>query len=182
MEREPSSLRWDSNVWLWVLRDSDHWQIALKIADPSSRQRGRHKTKIKAIVRQKKGKRKIWSWAPKGCPTPRHTDWPTVSRAVTSTSITRCHIPEDSFITASWKLLNLTSQICTIIHFSVIHRRRLDSAPSSGKSLFSWAQSIDLVLISVNHNFRFYINHFSIRIFYGHISTSSPTTCSSTGT
>jgi hypothetical protein len=27
-----------------------------------------------AIFRQKKGKRKIWSWAPKGCPTPRHTD------------------------------------------------------------------------------------------------------------
>jgi hypothetical protein len=28
MKREPSSLRLDSNVRLWVFRDSDHWQIA----------------------------------------------------------------------------------------------------------------------------------------------------------
>jgi hypothetical protein len=45
---------------------------------PSSRQRGRPKTKNKAIFRQKKGKNKTWSWAPKGCPTPRHTDWPSI--------------------------------------------------------------------------------------------------------
>jgi hypothetical protein len=31
-------------------------------------------SKSKAIVRQKKGKSKTWSWAPKGWPTPRHTD------------------------------------------------------------------------------------------------------------
>jgi hypothetical protein len=85
-EREPRSLRWDSNAWLWVLRDSDHWQIALQITDPSSRQRGRPKAKGKAIFRQKKGKNEIWSWAPKGCQTPRPTDWLTVSRKVTSTS------------------------------------------------------------------------------------------------
>jgi hypothetical protein len=54
MEREPSSLRWDSNVWLWVLHDSDHWQIALQITDPSSRQREHSKTRSKKIVRQKK--------------------------------------------------------------------------------------------------------------------------------
>jgi hypothetical protein len=36
----PWSLRWDSKVWLWVLRDSDHWVITLQTADPSSRQRG----------------------------------------------------------------------------------------------------------------------------------------------
>jgi hypothetical protein len=36
-ERVTSSLRWDSNVWLWVLRDSDYWQIAVQITDPSSR-------------------------------------------------------------------------------------------------------------------------------------------------
>jgi hypothetical protein len=70
-EREPSSLRWDNNAWLWVLSDSDHWQIALQITNPSSRQTGSPKTKSKAIVRQKKGKRKIWPWAPKGCPTPK---------------------------------------------------------------------------------------------------------------
>jgi hypothetical protein len=71
MEREPSSFRWDSNVWIWVLRDCDHWQIAFQVTDPFSHQRERPKTKNKATVRQKKGKRKIWSWAPKGCPTPR---------------------------------------------------------------------------------------------------------------
>jgi hypothetical protein len=65
------NLRWDSNVWLWVLRDSDHSHVALQIADPSTRHRGRPKTKSKAIVRQKKEKRNIWSWARKGCPTPR---------------------------------------------------------------------------------------------------------------
>jgi hypothetical protein len=35
---------------------------------------------------QRKKKSNIWSWAPKGCPTPRHTGWLTVSRKVTSTS------------------------------------------------------------------------------------------------
>jgi hypothetical protein len=83
---ESSSLRWDSNVWFRVLRDSDHWQIALQITDPSSRQRRRPRAKSKAIFRQKKEKSKIWLWAPKGCPTPRYTDWLTVSRKVTSTS------------------------------------------------------------------------------------------------
>jgi hypothetical protein len=34
-------LKWDSKVWLRVLRDSDHWVIALQTAGPSSRQRGR---------------------------------------------------------------------------------------------------------------------------------------------
>jgi hypothetical protein len=69
-----SSIRWDSNVWLWVLRDSDHWQIALQITDPSSRQRGRPKTKSKGIFRRKKGKYKIWSWTPKGVPHTK-TNW-----------------------------------------------------------------------------------------------------------
>jgi hypothetical protein len=35
------SPRWDSNVWLWVLRDSVQWDNALQTTDPSSRQRGR---------------------------------------------------------------------------------------------------------------------------------------------
>jgi hypothetical protein len=34
-------LRWDNEVWLLVLRDSDYWVITLQSADPSSRQRGR---------------------------------------------------------------------------------------------------------------------------------------------
>jgi hypothetical protein len=49
------------------------------------------KEKRKAIFRRKKGKSKIWSWAPKGCPTPRHTDWLTVSRKVTLT-LTNGHV------------------------------------------------------------------------------------------
>jgi hypothetical protein len=43
-------------------------------------------TKSKVIFRQKKGQSNIWSWAPKGCPTPSHSDWLNVSRKVTSTS------------------------------------------------------------------------------------------------
>jgi hypothetical protein len=70
---------------VWVLRDSDHWQIALQITDPSSRQRGRPKTKSKAIVRQKKGKRRIWSCAPMGCPTPRRIGRLTVGHNIDST-------------------------------------------------------------------------------------------------
>jgi hypothetical protein len=56
-----------------VLRDSEHRQIALQITDPSSGQRGCPKTKGKAIFQQKEGKSNIWSRAPKGCPTPRHS-------------------------------------------------------------------------------------------------------------
>jgi hypothetical protein len=85
-EKDPSSLRWGSNVWLWVLRDSDHWQIALQITGPSSRQRGRPKTKSKAIVRQKKMKR-IWSWAPKGCLTPGRIGRLTFGHNINSTQV-----------------------------------------------------------------------------------------------
>jgi hypothetical protein len=37
-------------------------------------QREHPKKQSNAIFQQKKGKSEIWSWAPKGCPTPRHTD------------------------------------------------------------------------------------------------------------
>jgi hypothetical protein len=67
-----------------TLSATHHSQIVLQITDPSSRQTGRLKTKSKAVFRQKKGKSKICSWAPKGCPTRRHTDWLTVSRKVMS--------------------------------------------------------------------------------------------------
>jgi hypothetical protein len=65
----------------------DHWQIALQITDPSFRQRGRPKTKSKVIVRQKKGKRQIWSWVPKWCPTPRWIGRLTVGHNINSTHI-----------------------------------------------------------------------------------------------
>jgi hypothetical protein len=49
------SLRWNSNIWLWVLRDSNQCVTALQITDPSSLQRGcpiwRRK---KVIVKQRK--------------------------------------------------------------------------------------------------------------------------------
>jgi hypothetical protein len=49
------SLRWDCNIWLWVLHDSNQWVIALQITDPSSRQRGRLTwRRKKVIVKQRK--------------------------------------------------------------------------------------------------------------------------------
>jgi hypothetical protein len=44
---------------------------SLQITDPTSRQRGRSKTKSKAIFRQNKIKSKTWSWAQRGA---RHQD------------------------------------------------------------------------------------------------------------
>jgi hypothetical protein len=49
------SLRWDSNIRSWILRDSNQCVIALQITDPSSRQRGHPTWRIKkAIVKQMK--------------------------------------------------------------------------------------------------------------------------------
>jgi hypothetical protein len=53
---------------LRVLRDSYHWQTALQITDPSSRQRGRPKTKSKAIFRQNKRKKQNLVMGPEGVP------------------------------------------------------------------------------------------------------------------
>jgi hypothetical protein len=48
-------LRWDSNIWIWVLRDCNQWLIALQISDPSSRQRGHPTWRRKnVIVEQRK--------------------------------------------------------------------------------------------------------------------------------
>jgi hypothetical protein len=80
--REPSSLRWDSNVWLWLLCYSDHWQIALQISDPSSRQKWRPKTKRKAIVWQKRAEKEKCGIGPKrGGGTDIKTDRPTDRRS-----------------------------------------------------------------------------------------------------
>jgi hypothetical protein len=68
---EPSSLRWDSNVWLRVLRDFGHWHIALQITDPSSRQRGRPKRRAKQLSGKKKKnekEKKNLVMGPKGVP------------------------------------------------------------------------------------------------------------------
>jgi hypothetical protein len=56
-----------------------------KLQNPSSRQRGRPKTKSKATVRQKKGKRKTWSMAPIGCPISRRIGRLTVGHNINST-------------------------------------------------------------------------------------------------
>jgi hypothetical protein len=74
----------ESEVWLRVLRDSDHWMIALQIADPSSRQRGRP-TETRPQISDSNLPTGINICSKvKGCSIPRHTDWPTVSRKVTS--------------------------------------------------------------------------------------------------
>jgi hypothetical protein len=80
-QREPGppswgSLKWDSKVWLRVLRDSDHWVIALQIADPSSLQTGRPTETRPQIsdINTPTGSN-IWSQVPQGCSIPRHADW-----------------------------------------------------------------------------------------------------------
>jgi hypothetical protein len=89
------SLKWDSKVWLRVLCNSDHWVITLQIADLSSRQRGRLPEMRPQISDSNTPKgSNIWSQVPQGCSIPRHTDWLSVSRKVTSTSTS----------TVEWKL------------------------------------------------------------------------------
>jgi hypothetical protein len=67
-KRVLSSLRWGSNV-LQVLQNSDNRQTALQITDPSSSQRGRSiRWRTRQIAQQRRVKRKIWSWDPKGVP------------------------------------------------------------------------------------------------------------------
>jgi hypothetical protein len=88
--REPrppgrGSLKWDSKVWLRVLRDSDHWVITLQITDPSSHQRGRPtETRQQISDSNIVTGSNIWSQVPQGCSIQRHTDWLTVSHKVTS--------------------------------------------------------------------------------------------------
>jgi hypothetical protein len=49
-------------------------RLDYKLQTVLSSERARPNTKNKSVFRQKKGKSKIWSWAPKGCPTPRYRD------------------------------------------------------------------------------------------------------------
>jgi hypothetical protein len=85
-EKDPSSLGWDSNLWLWVLRDSDHWQIALQITyiRPLVRE-GAPRRRAKQLSIKWKEKRKIWLWAPKGRLTPRQIGRLTVGHNMNST-------------------------------------------------------------------------------------------------
>jgi hypothetical protein len=78
------SPRWDSEVWLRVMGDSDHWVITMQIADPSARPRGRPTETRPQISDNTPIGSNIWSQVPQGCSTPRHTDWLTVSHKVTS--------------------------------------------------------------------------------------------------
>jgi hypothetical protein len=81
------SLRWDSKVRFRVLSESDHWVITPQITDLSSHQRGRPiDTRPQISVSNIPTGNNIWSQVPQGCSIPRHTDWLTVSRKVTSTS------------------------------------------------------------------------------------------------
>jgi hypothetical protein len=63
-----TNLHGEIHIAAWFL-----WQIALQTR-PLVRE-GAPRRSAKQFSGQKKGKSKIWSWAPKGCPTPRHTDW-----------------------------------------------------------------------------------------------------------
>jgi hypothetical protein len=73
------SLGWDSNVWLRVLRNSNQCVIALQIAGPPSRQRGRPTWRRKKInVKQRKENLVMG-------PTPRRTGRLTVGRNITWT-------------------------------------------------------------------------------------------------
>jgi hypothetical protein len=82
--REPGprgwgSLRWNSKVWLQVLRDSDYWEIALQIADPSSRQRGRPtETRLQISDSNIPTGSNIWAQVSQGCSIARDPDWPSV--------------------------------------------------------------------------------------------------------
>jgi hypothetical protein len=78
-------LRWDSDVWVWVLHDSNQCVIALQIIDPHSYQRGRLTWRSKKeIVKQRK--LKSGHGLHKG-PTPRQTDRLTLGRNITWTWI-----------------------------------------------------------------------------------------------
>jgi hypothetical protein len=73
-----------------VLSDSNYWVIALQIANQSSRQRGRPtETGSKIFDSNIPTGSNIWSQVPQRRSTPRHTDWLTVSRKVTSNFETR---------------------------------------------------------------------------------------------
>jgi hypothetical protein len=84
------SLKWDSKIGSWVLRDLSREWLLLQDPEPNARlnyrpilsERLPH-IKKSSIVRQKT---KIWSWALGGSPTPRQTYRLTVGRKLTSTS------------------------------------------------------------------------------------------------
>jgi hypothetical protein len=83
-KREPS-LNWHSNYGYgcFATLTSEWW--ALQNTDPSSRQTGRPKWRSKYMSDQRACK--IWSWAPKGGPTPRRTGRQTVGRKFNSTPL-----------------------------------------------------------------------------------------------
>jgi hypothetical protein len=91
-------LRWDSKVWLRVLRDLHNWVITLQSADSSSRQRGRP-TQTGPLISDSNipTGNTIWSQVPQGYSitrhagwmTTRHVGWMTVSLKVTSPHLTR---------------------------------------------------------------------------------------------
>jgi hypothetical protein len=77
-------LKWDSNIWLWVRRDSDPRMTANCTSKLQSRPLASKDApqcedcKYPTVL-------KIWSWAVDGCPTPRQTGRLAVDRRITWT-------------------------------------------------------------------------------------------------
>jgi hypothetical protein len=82
------SLRWDSKTQVRVLGDSDHWVIAIQNANPSARQRGSPtETRPQISDSNVPTGSNIWSQVPEWARNrDTLTDWPIVSRKVTSAS------------------------------------------------------------------------------------------------
>jgi hypothetical protein len=69
------SQRWDSNIWLWVIRDSNLCVITLHITDMSSRQRGRPAWRRNKVIVTQKNLKSV-HLPGRGLDT--KTNWPTV--------------------------------------------------------------------------------------------------------
>jgi hypothetical protein len=81
--REPGppgweSLRWDSKVWLRVLRDPNHCDYTANCRPVLSSERASHRNKTINFRQQHSDRSNIWSQVPQGCSILRHTDWPSV--------------------------------------------------------------------------------------------------------
>jgi hypothetical protein len=83
-------LRWENNVWLWVLGDSNQWVVALQTTDQSSCQRGRPAWRRKRVIVIQKNF-KIRSCAPKGKPDTK-ANWPADRRSQNELYLTSLHL------------------------------------------------------------------------------------------
>jgi hypothetical protein len=112
-----------------VMSPPQLWPLTYCSTNCKSRQRVRPKSKSKATVRQKRGKRKIWSWVPNGCPTPRHIVRLTVGHNINSIQLDSLHLHyETNTLMPSIGLwlwyINITVKILDIIHRPVLYLKQ----------------------------------------------------------